>query len=89
MIKRIIDILGTILDYILNIKLFDVPLMLAYLAVSAIVGYCASLILIGVPCSIYETITKKKVNNDKIIMIVAICFIILLYGRLLYELATK
>ena len=78
-----------IFDYIVNIKLFDVPLMLAYLAISAIVAYCASLILIGVPCSIYESIAKKKVNNDKIIKIVAICLIVILYGRILYELATK
>lgn len=78
-----------ILTYIINIKLFDVPLLLAYLAVSAVIGYCASAILIGVPCSIYEAITKKKVNNDKIIKIVAICFVVLLYGRILYELSTK
>lgn len=88
MIKRIIDILGNIFSYIANIKLFDIPLLIAYLAVSAMVGYCASLILIGIPCSIYEAIAKKKVNDEKVIKIVAICFVIVLWGRLLFELST-
>lgn len=92
MIKRIIDIFGDILDYIFNIKLFDVPALIAYLAVSAGMGYCAALILIGFPCTIYESITKKKINDDienKVIKIVAICFVIILWSRLLYELSSK
>jgi uncharacterized membrane protein YiaA len=88
MIKRIIDILGNIFSYIANIKLFDIPLLIAHLVLSAVVGYCASLILIGFPCSIYESIAKKKVNDEKVIKIVAICFIVVLWGKLLYELST-
>ena len=88
MIKRIIDILGNIVDYIFNIKLFDVPLLIAHLALSAVVAYCASLILIGFPCAIYESISKKKVNDEKVIKIVAICFVIVLWGKLLFELST-
>lgn len=92
MIKNIFEIIGGILSYIVNIKLFDVPELIAYLAVYAVFGYCASLILIGFPCSIFKDITKKKINEDlenKITRIVAICFVVILWTMLLYHLSTE
>lgn len=90
--KSFFDILGEIIDYIFNIKLFDLPRLIVYLGVSAGIGYCLSLIVIGFPCSIYEEVTKKKIKaglEDKLIRIGTIFFISILWLRLLYELATK
>lgn len=86
------EFIGKIFTYIINLKLSDVPLLVAYLGISAGTGYCASLILIGFPCSAYEAITKKKINKDienKAIKIVAICFVIVLWIIILYELSSK
>lgn len=90
--KNFFGIIRDIVDYIFNIKVFDLPLLIAYLGVSAIVGYCASLILIGFPCSIYKSITKKEINDEienKVIRIVAICLVIVLYGASLYQLSQR
>jgi hypothetical protein len=91
-IKRIFAIAGDILSYILDIKLFEVPRLIGYLAITAVFGYCAALMLIGFPCSIFQDITKKKINNDienKITRIVAICFVIVFWTMLLYHLSNK
>ena len=86
--KSILEIIGDMFKYILDIKLSQIPLHIAYVAVSFGIGYCISLIVIGFPCTVYESITKKNINDDiqnKIIRIVAICLGILLFSRLLYE----
>lgn len=51
-------------------------------------SYCLSMILIGFPCSIWEAITKRKVNRDvqqNIISKVALIIGIALIIRYLYE----
>lgn len=61
---------------------------IVYSALSIAYGYCAAMILIGFPCSVWEAITKKKINDDirdKIIKIVTICLSIILILRLIYE----
>lgn len=91
MVKRIFVIIGDIINYIFEIKLFDVPYLVASLAIGALIGYCASLIVIGFPCSIFEAITKKKINDEvknKIIKIVAICFVAILWFVLLHQLSS-
>lgn len=72
------------LESILNIffAIFvDLPEVFLYLLVYGGAAYMVSLIVIGFPVSIWESITKKKVNDDiesKIIRIVAICLFALL-----------
>ena len=85
-----VEIVTYIFDYLLNIKLFEVPSLLFYVFLIAVVGYCAALMIVGIPCSIFEKITKKKVREDiekKIIVFVSIClsiaFVMLLaYGEI-------
>ena len=74
-----------ILDYILNLRIVDIPLTIAYIGVIALMGYITSMIIIGFPCSIIESITKKKPftfeRENKIIRIVSICIdVIILYA---------
>ena len=81
-------IVWDMLSYIFSIELHQIPLHVAYFGVAAMVGYCAAMILIGVPCSIWESITKKKVPSEaenKAISVVAVCFTIVLLVRVLYE----
>ena len=61
---------------------------IAYLGIIAMYSYCAAMILIGFTCSIWEAITKSKVNGDvkqNIISKVAILIGIVLVIRFLYE----
>ncbi len=63
-------------------------LFFIYCLLSVGIAYCMALILIGFPCSIWEAITKKSVNDDiqdKIIRIVTVCLSIILILRLIYE----
>lgn len=86
--KNIVEIAMDIISYIFSIRIFDLPLHIFYVAIAGVVGYCTSMILIGVPCSIYEAITKKEVDDEKqnkIIRIVAICLGVALFLRLIYE----
>lgn len=64
---------------------------IAYLGIIAMYSYCVAMILIGFPCSIWEAITKRKVNRDaqqNVISKVAIIIGISLVFRLLYEKVT-
>lgn len=90
--KNFFSMISDIVYYIFNIKLIDLPLLIAYFGISVLVGYCASMILIGFPCSIYKSITKKEVNEEienKVIRIVAICLVIGLFGATLYQLSQR
>lgn len=74
-----------IFDYIFNLRIVDIPLTIAYIGVIALIGYIASMIIIGLPCSIIESTTKKKPfafeRENKIIRIVAIFIdVIILYA---------
>lgn len=83
-VHLIIDVIYRILD----IRIIDIPLIIAYVGVIAMIGYIASLIIIGFPCTIIEAITKKKIPDEiqnKIIRIVAICLDVILAIMLLME----
>ena len=74
MLESIFNILGALF--------VDLPRAFLYLLICGGMAYCVSLVLIGFPVSIWEAITKKKVNNEienKIIRIVAICLFIVLF----------
>jgi hypothetical protein len=88
------NLLNTIIDmirYIFSLRISDILLHIAYIGVIAMVGYCVSMILIGFPCSLIESIAKKKIISDelenKIIRIVTICLSVVLTIILLYELS--
>lgn len=54
------------------------------------IGYILALIFVGFPCTIYESITKKKIDEEKekkITKIAWVCFSVILNLRLFYELA--
>lgn len=92
MIKSFFAIVGEVLSYIINIELIEIPRLIGYLAITAVMSYCVALILIGFPCGIFQDITKKKINDDienKVTRIVAICFVIVSWAMLLYQLSTK
>lgn len=64
---------------------------IAYLGIVAMYSYCAATILIGLPCSIWEAITKRKVNREvqkNIISKVAVLIGVALVLRFIYEEAT-
>ena len=66
-------------DYILDIRWYELPKNLLFIGVIIGIGYCAALIVIGFPCSIIEAIIKRKLNEgvvSKIITVVSVCFII-------------
>lgn len=70
-----------LLDYILDALylLCVAPYKILYLIVFIGIFYCAALIVVGVPTSIWEAITKKKVKEDiekKIVIAVTILLII-------------
>ena len=82
MIKSVFEIVSNILGYIFDIRLFDIPMIFLYVLISGGIGYCTALITIGFPCTIYEEITKKKINDEtesKITAIVAICVSVAFY----------
>ena len=86
--KSIFEIISDMVFYIFDIKISEIPLHIAYVGVIALCSYCASSFLIGFSCSVWETITKKKVNEEiqsKIIHILAMCLSIMFSLRLLYE----
>lgn len=76
-VKSIIHWIISIIDRILNIRIVDIPLVIVYCGVTIMIGYIASLFIIGFPCTIIEAITKKKIPDeieDKIIRIGTIIF---------------
>ena len=87
-IKNIFIIIGDIIEFIFDIKLFDVPLLLLYVLVIFGIGYFASEVLIGFPWTLVEEITKKKINHElqnKIIELATICFGIIIIFILFAE----
>ena len=83
--------LADMIAYICDIRWHEVPYHIAIVAVSAGVAYCASMVLIGFPVAIWESLSKKKVNAEKeakVIKAVTILFAVLFIYRLLYEKVT-
>lgn len=78
-----------LLHYILGLEISDILMLAVYLAVICVIGYIASMLIIGLPCSVIETLSKKKIpdeTQDKIIRIVAIILDVVLFIKLLQEL---
>ncbi len=89
--ENVFNVVSNMLSFIFDIRLFDVPLYLFYIGISCMIGYCISMFLIGFPCSIWEAITKKKVNEEgreKIVFILTVCLSIAFILRVLYEKTT-
>lgn len=88
---NIFNAISKIIDYIIALRIVDIPLHIAYAGAIAMVGYCAAMIIVSFPCSIFESIAKKKIVSDemqeKAIRIVTICLDIVFAVILLYELA--
>lgn len=90
--NNFIYIISDILEYIFQIRIADIPLHLAYLGINIFVSYCIAMIIVGIPVSIYESITKKEIphkHQEKIVKITSVCLIVIIGLRLLYELASK
>lgn len=65
MIGRVTNAIGDMLYYIVDIRLFDVPRIIAYVGVCFLVAYIAESIIFGIPIVIWEAVTKKKLSFDK------------------------
>ena len=82
------EVVVKMIDYILDIRVFDLPYHIAMVGVSVMVGYISALILIGFPVSVWEYLTKKKVPDEmerKITSIFALCLSITMLLCILYE----
>ena len=90
--KDFFSILSDIIGYIVDLRIFDIPLILAYTGVTAVFSYCTAMIIIGFPCAIYKDVFKKEINDEKedaVTKYVAICLFVILSIILLCELATE
>ena len=88
MLNNLFEVIKIFFTHIFNLKIVDIPLHIAYLAISGLCGYCSAMILIGFPVSVWEHFTKKKVREDiesKLIKIIAICFAVVMFTRVIYE----
>ena len=64
-------------DYILDtlFMLWEAPYRILYIAVFVGFSYCAAMMIVGIPTSIWEAATKKKVREDiekKVIIVVTV-----------------
>lgn len=88
---NVFEVVLTIITYIFNVKLFDIPIHIMYALVSGLIGYCTAMILIGFPITIWEHFAKVKVREDiqnKIIGFVAICISAIFFLQHIYDWAT-
>ena len=63
--KDIFEIIDEVLDYIVNIKVVDLPYNIAMVGAVLCASYCISMFVIGFPCSLWETITLQKLDDKK------------------------
>ena len=83
-----IEIVGEMISYILDARIVDIPRYFLKLLAIVVVAYTAQSILIGLPISIWEAVTKKKVQfeiKSKIDFRVTLVFTIILILFLLYQ----
>lgn len=69
-----------IIDNIINLRIIDIPIIIAYGGVTIGISYIVSFFVVGVSCSIIEALTKKKVpdeKQEKIIRIFTACLSII------------
>ena len=77
MVKQIFVSVSNMIDYILDIRWYELPYKLLYIGMIICFGYCAALIVFCFPLAIIEAITKKKLNEkteNKIVKILSTCF---------------
>ena len=60
MLGNCLEILWDILGYILDIRLHEIMLHIAYAGVCFLIAYVIQSVIFGFPISIWEAITKKK-----------------------------
>ena len=84
--------LGKMIEYLVNIRIVDLPLIIAYVAIMGAAAYCASMIIIGFPVAIIEAILKRKLDTKKEKKVIIVAGVVL-FGffvfRLLWEVAVK
>ena len=91
MFQNLLEIVFKAIGYIFEIRLFDIPRLIFYVGVAALISYATAMIFIGFPITFYEHFSKKKVNSDKedkvikIVTIILTCFFTLV---VLYQMAT-
>lgn len=82
------DIISYIVDYILNIKLFEIPALLFYILAITTISYCCALILVGFPCTVLKEKLKASINEDverKITIVVSVCLAIAFVMLIVYR----
>jgi hypothetical protein len=86
-----IETIFDMISYIFSIQVYEIPLHIGYFGIICLIGYCSSMILIGFPCTIWEELTKRKINYDaqeKVIFVFAVCVDVLLVLCFLYQKVT-
>lgn len=79
------------IDYLLDalFLLLDAPNKILILGVMIAVFYCASMIIVGFPTSIWEAVTKKKANEALEKKVIIAVTILLIIGAIILELHQK
>ena len=86
-----LEIIGKMIDYIFDIRVFDLLYHIAIIAVCGVSGYIVAMILIGLPVSLWEHFSKRKApreKENKVIAIVAVCLAVAMFLRIIYEKVT-
>lgn len=86
------EIVSEMISYVLNITISEIPIHIAYVAISGLLGYVTAMIMVSFPCAIWEGLTKKKVNDDaqeKAICVTAIVLFIFILIYFLYEAVSR
>ena len=82
------EIFADMLDYILDIRWYEIPYHIAIAAIAIAIAYCTAMFFVSYPVSVWEHFTKKKVNEEKeakFIKLVSVLLSVLLIYSLLYE----
>lgn len=84
--KNWLSVAGDMISYILDIRLRELPMHIAALAMIALYGYIAAVFIVGVSCAIIEKIKKKPVPHaNKIILVSTIIFSVVLLLLCLFD----
>ena len=89
MLRNRLEILWDMFGYILNIRLHEIMLHIAYAGVCFLIAYVIQSVIFGIPILIWEAITKKKIPFEtkekfdfRVTIILGIALILqLLYGK--------
>lgn len=73
----IFEALKSLVQYIFDIRWYEIPKNILFLGLLIGMSYCAALIVISFPVSVWEHFAKKKARKDiesKVIAVVTACF---------------